>query len=156
MRHRGQCRPARPGRRRVSDDLHLRLLRRVARRARRDADIVGATADPQSPRTPLQRTSDVAGARLAAAQARRRGAAPAAPSTPHEPRALRPDADAARQRDPSIAELRALLAHAVQQLALYRRRVYLGWGEPRRLAELERIAAGARHRLTRSLARRSA
>jgi hypothetical protein len=34
--------------------------------------------------------------------------------------------------------------------ALYRRRVLLGRGEPRRLAELERIAAGATRRATAS------
>ena len=56
-------------------------------------------------------------------------------------------------REPSIAELRALVSHATQRLALYRRRMYLGRGEPLRLAELERIAAGARDRLARALAR---
>ena len=48
---------------------------------------------------------------------------------------------------PSLTELRALVAHAEQRLALYRRRVYLGRGDPRRLAELERELTGARGRL---------
>ena len=56
-------------------------------------------------------------------------------------------------REPSIAELRALLAHAGQRVALYRQRMYAGRGTPRRLAELERVAAGARGRLKRALAR---
>ena len=49
---------------------------------------------------------------------------------------------------PSLAELRALAGHAEQRLALYRRRIYLGRGDPRRLAELERELVGARGRLT--------
>jgi hypothetical protein len=52
--------------------------------------------------------------------------------------------------EPSLDELRALARHADQRLALYRRRVYLGRGEPRRLAELERIAEGAAQRLRRA------
>jgi hypothetical protein len=52
--------------------------------------------------------------------------------------------------EPSAAELRALADHATQRLALYRRRVYLGRGEQRRLAELERIAKGAADRLRRA------
>lgn len=43
-------------------------------------------------------------------------------------------------------ELRALAVHAEGRAALYRRKVLLGRGEPRRLAELERIAAGATKR----------
>ena len=43
-----------------------------------------------------------------------------------------------RPRIPLPAELKALVAHAEQRLALYRRRMYLGRGDPRRLAELER------------------
>ena len=60
---------------------------------------------------------------------------------------------AERRREPVITDLRALLAHAEQRLALQRRRMYLGRGDPRRLAELERIATGARDRLARALAR---
>ncbi len=48
---------------------------------------------------------------------------------------------------PSLAELRDAAAHADRRVALYRRRVYLGRGEPVRLAELERISAGAARRL---------
>jgi hypothetical protein len=43
-------------------------------------------------------------------------------------------------------ELRAIAVHAEGRAALYRRKVLLGRGEPRRLAELERIAAGAARR----------
>ena len=53
-------------------------------------------------------------------------------------------------REPSVAELKALSDHAAQRLALYRRRVYLGRGDLRRLAELERIAKGAADRLRRA------
>lgn len=63
------------------------------------------------------------------------------------------DAAEARRRDPSIAELKALADHAAQRLALYRRRMYLGRGEAHRLAELERVAAGAIERLRRARAR---
>jgi hypothetical protein len=52
----------------------------------------------------------------------------------------------------AIAELRALAGHAEQRLALYRRRMYLGRGDPRRLAELERKTDGARARLARATA----
>lgn len=51
------------------------------------------------------------------------------------------------RREPSLAELQALAAHADQRVALYRRRMNLGRGEPRRMAELEREAAGAKGRL---------
>jgi hypothetical protein len=50
------------------------------------------------------------------------------------------------RREPSPEELRALATHAEGRAALYRRKVLLGRGEPRRLAELERVAAGATHR----------
>jgi hypothetical protein len=56
-------------------------------------------------------------------------------------------------REPGLAELRALSEHAAQRLALYRRKMYIGRGEPRRLAELERIAAGAAARLKRAVGR---
>lgn len=56
----------------------------------------------------------------------------------------------ARQgREPKLAELQALADHATQRLALYRRKILLGRGEPRRLAELERTAKGAADRLRR-------
>ena len=53
-------------------------------------------------------------------------------------------------REPSIKDLEALAAYAAQRLALYRRRVLLGRGEPRRLAELERTSEGATARLRRA------
>jgi hypothetical protein len=53
--------------------------------------------------------------------------------------------------DPEISELRMLSEHAATRLALYRRRMYVGRGEPQRLAELERIAAGAADRLRRAV-----
>lgn len=62
----------------------------------------------------------------------------------------------ARPGRAEIADLRALSRYAGERLALYRRRVYLGRGEPRRLAELERSAAGARDRLARALRRERA
>jgi hypothetical protein len=54
------------------------------------------------------------------------------------------------QREQTLEELEALEAHADQRAALYRRKVLLGRGEPRRLAELERISAGATSRLRRA------
>jgi hypothetical protein len=48
---------------------------------------------------------------------------------------------------PSVVELRAVSERAAQRLALYRRRTYVGQGDPQRLAELERIAHGAADRL---------
>jgi hypothetical protein len=53
-------------------------------------------------------------------------------------------------RGVSLEELRAEDKHAAQRLALYRRKVLLGQGEPRRLAELERISEGAADRLERA------
>jgi hypothetical protein len=47
----------------------------------------------------------------------------------------------------SLAELQALSEHAADRVALYRRRLYIGQGDPKRLAELERIAQGAAERL---------
>jgi hypothetical protein len=51
---------------------------------------------------------------------------------------------------PSLAELQALSEHAAHRLALYRRRTYIGQGDPQRLAELERVAQGAAERLRRA------
>jgi len=48
---------------------------------------------------------------------------------------------------PSLDHLRAEERYARERLALYRRRALLGRGDPRRLAELERIADGALKRL---------
>jgi hypothetical protein len=55
-----------------------------------------------------------------------------------------------RSRGASLEELRAEASHAAQRLALYRRQVLLGRGDPRRLAELERISVAAAERLTRA------
>jgi hypothetical protein len=55
-----------------------------------------------------------------------------------------------RSRGASLEELRAEASHAAQRLALYRRKVLLGRGDPRRLAELERISTMAAERLTRA------
>ena len=55
-----------------------------------------------------------------------------------------------KARDPSVAELRAAAEHAALRVALYRRRTYLGHGEPHRLAELERVAKDAADRLRRA------
>jgi hypothetical protein len=52
----------------------------------------------------------------------------------------------------SLVELRAASQHASLRLALYRRRTYLGRGDPQRLAELERVAQGAAERLRRARA----
>ena len=52
--------------------------------------------------------------------------------------------------DPSLTELRAEADHATRRVALERRRLYLGRGDAQRLAELERIAAGAAGRLRRA------
>jgi hypothetical protein len=50
-------------------------------------------------------------------------------------------------REPSLAELRGLSDHAARRLALHRRRVYVGRGDPQELRELERLAKGAADRL---------
>jgi hypothetical protein len=47
----------------------------------------------------------------------------------------------------SLVELRADAQQTALRLALYRRRTYLGRGDPKRLAELERVANGAADRL---------
>jgi hypothetical protein len=52
----------------------------------------------------------------------------------------------------SLVELRAASQHASLRLALYRRKTYLGRGDPQRLAELERVAQGAAERLRRARA----
>jgi hypothetical protein len=53
--------------------------------------------------------------------------------------------------EPSVDELRTEARYARDRLALYRRKVLLGRGDSRRLAELERVAAGASDRLRRAL-----
>jgi hypothetical protein len=52
----------------------------------------------------------------------------------------------------ALVELRAAAEHARWRVARYRRRMYLGRGEPQRLAELERVARGADDRLRRAQA----
>ena len=52
--------------------------------------------------------------------------------------------------EPTVKELRELAEHAGRRVSVYRRRVYLGRGDPRELAELERIADGAVGRLHRA------
>ena len=53
-----------------------------------------------------------------------------------------------------LEELRAEAEYAAQRLALYRRKMLLGQGDARRLAELERISTGAAARLERAQAGR--
>jgi hypothetical protein len=52
-----------------------------------------------------------------------------------------------RPGGPSLEELEGEAARARGRLALYRRRIYLGRGEARRLAELERELRGCEERL---------
>ena len=56
-------------------------------------------------------------------------------------------------REPTIADLQAEADHTRDRVALYRRKLYAGRGELRRLAELEREAAGAAGRLARAQGR---
>jgi hypothetical protein len=119
----------------VSDD-HLRLLRRVAkswrgrththRAAEHATGSLGASRQADA-----ERSSALAEARLATAERKRtteRTGETAAPT-------------------PKISELEAVSKHADQRAALERRRANLGRGNPTKLAELERIAAGAANRL---------
>ena len=59
-------------------------------------------------------------------------------------------------REPSIAELRAEASHAAQRLSLYRRKINLGRGDDRVLAERTRVAEGAAARLRRAEERAAA
>lgn len=77
----------------------------------------------------LERAATAADARLSQSMERRRRAAP---------------------EEHAVAELDALATHARQRLALYRRRIYLGRGQATKLAELERISAGAQERAQRA------
>jgi len=52
--------------------------------------------------------------------------------------------------EPSLEELRAEAAHAAERLALYRRKMLLGRGDPRVLASRERVSHGATERLRRA------
>lgn len=53
-------------------------------------------------------------------------------------------------REPSVLELEGLVSYAERRVALYRRKIYAGGGEPTRMAELERVLAGAKDRLKRA------
>ncbi len=55
-----------------------------------------------------------------------------------------------RPRDPTVAELSALARYATERVTLYRRKLFSGGGEPRRLVELQRVADGATVRLERA------
>jgi hypothetical protein len=57
-------------------------------------------------------------------------------------------------RGASLEELRAEANHAAQRVSLYRRKILLGRGDARQLAELERISTGAAARLKRAQAGR--
>jgi hypothetical protein len=46
-------------------------------------------------------------------------------------------------RGASVEDLRAEAEHAAERVLLCRRKVRLGRGDPRRLAELERVSSGA-------------
>ena len=50
----------------------------------------------------------------------------------------------------ALAELKAEAVYAAERLALYRRRMLMGKGEPRILAERERAATGAADRFRRA------
>ena len=116
-------------------DLHVRVLRRVARQAR--ARLAAHRAAAAAPSTDagreagrhLEQAATAADAQLSRSMERRRRPASA---------------------EPSAAELDALAAHARQRLALYRRKTYLGRGQATKLAELERVSAGAEERAQRA------
>lgn len=115
-------------------DFHVRVLRGVARRARERLSTHRAAAAPATEREAeddrhLEQAAIAADARLSQSLERRRRPAP---------------------EEHSVAELDALAAHARQRLALYRRRIYLGRGQASKLAEMERISAGAQERAQRA------
>ena len=116
-------------------DLHVRLLRATARRARERLSVHRATTPAPATEQQaddgrrLERAATAADAQLSETQERRRRPVP---------------------REQSIAEFEALATHARQRLALYRRKIYLGRGQATRLAELERISKGAHDRARRA------
>jgi hypothetical protein len=59
-------------------------------------------------------------------------------------------------REPSILELTAEASHTASRVSLYQQKLYAGRGDSRRLAELEREAAGAAERLALARSRASA
>jgi multidrug resistance efflux pump len=56
-------------------------------------------------------------------------------------------------REPVMAELEAEAEHTATRVALYQQKLYSGRGDTRRLAELQREAAGAAERLSRARTR---
>lgn len=131
----------------MSDD-HVRLLRRVAKVWRqsthdhRASDHASGSAGA-SRQADAERSSALAEARLVTAERKRQSDRTQA---------------ASGARAANVAELEAEAKHASNKVALQRRRSYLGKGDPRKLAELERIAAGAAGRVRearRKLARSS-
>jgi hypothetical protein len=56
-------------------------------------------------------------------------------------------------RETSLAELVADAEHTTNRVALYQQKLYAGRGDVRRLAELQREAAGAAERLSLARAR---
>jgi hypothetical protein len=106
-------------------DFHLRVLQGAARSARerlashRASPDTVETAETAKVDRQLQDASKAADAQVTKSLDRRRR-----PLSPAQ----------------SIAELDALATHARQKLALYRRRIYLGRGQPSKLAELERLS----------------
>lgn len=81
------------------------------------------------------------------------------PSAPHErvtsgaDRAARAREGTAMSLDHTDAHLAAEARYAAERVALYQQRLYAGHGDLRRLAELERVAAGAAQRLARHRAK---
>ena len=68
----------------------------------------------------------------------------------HVPNATSVEGVQTDRREPTIEELAGLVSYAERRVALYRRKVYAGGGNPSRLAELERVLAGATARLARA------
>ena len=116
-------------------DFHVRVLRGVARRARerlsthRAAAAAPATEREAEADRHLEQAAIAADTQLSQSMERRRRPAP---------------------EEHWVAELDALAAQAGQRLALYRRRIYLGRGQAAKLAEMERISAGAQERAQRA------
>jgi hypothetical protein len=59
-------------------------------------------------------------------------------------------------REPSIIELTAEARHTADRVKLYQQKLYAGRGDARRLAELQREAAGAAERLALARSRAAA
>ena len=112
-------------------DLHVRVLRSAARRARerlsthRAATVAPATEQEAEDDRRLEHAVSAADGQLSQSMERRRQPVPA---------------------ECSVAELDALAAHARQRLVDYRSTTSLGRGRATKLAQLERSAAGAQER----------